>query len=478
MKLFRALFLLIFILPAKNILAQDSAGLYNKLYNLPDKLFNNLQSKLQRTENLLEKQTARYLQKLERQEKKLRDKLKKTDPVKAKELFGNVEERYAQLQQKIQTKAGNISDYSNVYNGHLDSVTTVLKFLQQSNTSQLAQASQLKLQTALGNYEQLQSKLNQAEQIKKILRERQQQLKQHLQNTPLAKEFRKLQKDIYYYRAQVDEYKKSLSDPSKLQTKLLQLANKIPAIKNFFSKHSELAALFRVPEDYTSMASLQGLQTRANVQGIIQQRIAAGGPGAQQMVQQNLAAAQAQLHQLKDKINSFGNSGGDVDMPDFKPNNQRTKPFLKRLEFGTNIQTVKAQYYFPATSDIGLSVGYKLNDKSVIGIGASYKLGLGSGWNNIKFTHQGVGLRSFVDWKIKGSFYASGGYEQNYRAAFNSIIQLKDKNAWQQSALLGISKKYRVSKKFKGNIQLLYDLLHAQQVPQTQPVVFRLGYNF
>ena len=166
-----------------------------------------------------------------------------------------------------------------------------------------------------------------------------------------------------------------------------------------------------------------------------------------------------------------------MDMPDFKPNNERTKSFFKRLEFGTNIQTQKAQYYFPATSDIGLSVGYKLNNKSIIGIGASYKLGLGSGWNHISFSHQGVGLRSFMEWKLKGSFYVSGGYEQNYRAAFNSVAQLKDLSAWQQSALLGVSKKYKISKKFKGNMQLLYDFLHTQQVPRTQPVLFRLGYN-
>jgi hypothetical protein len=477
MKLFRALSILILLVLTLNVFSQDSTGLSNKLYNLPDKLFNGIQSKLARTENSLERQTARYLRKLERREKKLRDKLRKTDSVKAKELFGNTEEQYAQLQQTLQGKADKFSSYSNTYSPNIDSVTTALKFLQQPNTGQLAEGTQRKLQTALYNYQELQGKFHQAEQIKKALRERQQYLKQQLQNTPLAKEFRKFQKDVYYYRAQVDEYKKSLSDPSKLQARLLQLANKIPAFKDFFGKHSELASLFRMPENFGSPASLQGLQTRANVQGIIQQRIEAGGPGAQQMLQQNIAGAQSQLHQLKEKINQLGNGGGDIDMPGFKPNNQRTKSFLKRLEFGTNIQTQKAQYYFPATSDIGLSVGYKLNDKSIIGVGASYKLGLGSGWNNIRFTHQGIGLRSFLEWKLKGSFYVSGGYEQNYKAAFNSIIQLRDESAWQQSALIGLSKKYRVSKKFKGNMQLLYDFLHARQVPRTQPLQFRIGYT-
>jgi hypothetical protein len=451
--------------------AQDSSSLYNKLYNLPDRLFNNIQAKLHRTENLLNKQTDKYLARLERQEKKMRNKLYRTDSAKAKELFGDIDERYAKMRQTLLKDGDEASSNSNIYNGHLDSLATALKFVEKVKAPP-------ELSAALSSYTQLQGKLKQSEQIKKMLRERQQFLKQQLQNTPLAKEFRKFQKEVYYYRAQVDEYKRDLSDPSKLEARLLKLANKIPAFKSFFNKYSGLASLFRVPENYGSMASLQTLQTRANIQGLIQQRIAAGGPGAQQIVQQNIAEAQAQLHQLKDKLNQLGNSGGDIDMPGFKPNNQRTKSFFNRLEFGTNIQTQKAQNYFPATSDIGLSVGYKLNDKSIIGFGAGYKLGLGSGWNKIKFSHEGVGLRSFIDWKLKGSFYVSGGYEQNYRAAFRSIDQLRNYAAWQQSALLGLSKKYQVSKKFRGNMQVLYDFLHAQQVPKAQPVVFRLGYSF
>ena len=44
--------------------------------------------------------------------------------------------------------------------------------------------------------------------------------------------------------------------------------------------------------------------------------------------QQNLQAAQGQLNQLKDKLNKLGsNGGGDMDMPDFKPNQQKTKTF-------------------------------------------------------------------------------------------------------------------------------------------------------
>jgi len=54
--------------------------------------------------------------------------------------------------------------------------------------------------------------------------------------------------------------------------------------------------------------------------------------------------------------------------------------------------------------------------------------------SHIHVTHQGIGLRSFLDYKIKGSFYVSGGYELNYRSAFKDIDALKDRSAWQKAA--------------------------------------------
>jgi hypothetical protein len=197
------------------------------------------------------------------------------------------------------------------------------------------------------------------------------------------------------------------------------------------------------------------------------------------MVQQNIQAAQTQLSALKDKISKLGGgSGSDADLPDFKPNQQKTKSFLKRLEYGTNIQTQKSGTYFPTTTDLALSVGYKLNDKSTIGIGASYKLGLGQDIRHIAISHQGMGLRSFADFKLKGNIWISGGGELNYLAAFRNFHILDDFSPWQKSALLGLTKKYKAGKKLKGNMQLLYDFLWQQQVPRAQPVVFRVGYSF
>jgi len=175
---------------------------------------------------------------------------------------------------------------------------------------------------------------------------------------------------------------------------------------------------------------------------------------------------------------TYGNSN-EIDIPNFKPNEQKTKPFLKRMEYGANIQSQKARSYFPVTSDIGISMGYKLNDKSIIGVGASYKMGWGQNIKHINITSQGAGARSFLDVKLKKSIWFSGGFEMNYRTNITSIDQLKDASAWQQSGLVGLSKKFNVKTKFfkNTNLKLLWDFLSYRQVPRTQPIVFRVGYS-
>lgn len=231
------------------------------------------------------------------------------------------------------------------------------------------------------------------------------------------------------------------------------------------------------PNDPLNAANLAGLQTRVQVNNLIQQQIASGGANARQQLQQNFQQAQSKMQELKNKIGGTGGSSDD-EMPDFKPNGQKTKNFMQRTELGTNLQTQKASSFFPSYSDIGLSLGYKITDRSVIGIGGSYKMGMGSGWRNIRITHEGVSIRSYVDLKLKGSIWMSGGFELNHNIAFERFDQLRDLNAWRRSGLIGVSKKFQISKKIKGKMQLLWDFLSRQQIPRTRSIIFRVGYNF
>ena len=51
-------------------------------------------------------------------------------------------------------------------------------------------------------------------------------------------------------------------------------------------------------------------------------------------MQQQIQAAQTELTTLKDKINQLGSSSSDMETPNFIPNSQKTKSFLKSLEIG------------------------------------------------------------------------------------------------------------------------------------------------
>ncbi len=467
--------LLILCLIATHSKAQDADSVVQNVQKLPGKYYSKVDKKISSVDEQLTKKSIKYLARFQKQEKKLQKKLQKLN---SENVIADANEKYNEFSQKLKSKTARITKIAGgEYNPYLDSLGTSLSFLKQFN------GIGDKVKEPLASLNKLQDKLQQSEKIKAFIAERKNQLKDILSKytklpNGLKKEYDKLSKTAHYYSAQVNEYKEMLKDPKKVEQKALSLLNKLPAFQKFMKENGQLALLFRVPDNYGSAQNLAGLQTRSSVQSLIQERIASGGAAAQAQIQQNLAAAHAELNKLKDKINEFGGSGGaDPEMPNFKPNSQKAKSFLKRLEYTADVQFSKTNNLLPSAANVGVGLGYKLNDKSVVGIGISYKMGMGS-IQHISITHQGIGFRSYADYKIKGSFFISGGYEMNYNAAFKTIEQLKDYEAWQRSALIGLSKKYKISKKVKGEMKLLYDLLANQHIPVTLPIVFRVGYKF
>lgn len=463
---------------AQEVNPSDSS--VNAILKSPEKYITSVSSKATSIEQKLDKKSEKAIAGLKKQEEKIIRKLQKIDSSAAKQLMENAAARYKQLEEKLKNQ-GKLSQYI----PQLDSLGTSLNFLNQ-NSQLLSNAKEVKdkLQEAMKKMDELKAQLQKAEDIKQFLKERKQYLKEQLSKFGFVKELTKINKEIFYYAQQVNEYKEILKDPKKIEKKALELLSKTKLWKDFFAKNSMLASLFRLPgsndDPNAFVPSLAGLQTRAQVSNLIQTQIAAAGPNAQAQFQQNIQSAQAQLNQLKDKVMKLGGGSSDIEMPEgFKPNTQKTKSFWKRIEVGTNLQSQKGNGILPATSDIGLSLGYKLNDKSIIGVGSSFKVGLGT-IEHIKLTGQGASVRSFVDWKLKGSFWISGGYEMNYRSEYRNVEQLRNRSLWQQSGLVGVSKTVSIKSKFfkKTKLQLMWDYLSYRQVPVTQPIIFRIGYNF
>ncbi|TAM94752.1 MAG: hypothetical protein EPN39_16790 [Chitinophagaceae bacterium] len=481
----------------------------DELQQLPSRYFAKVSSKADLFNRRMTKRTEKSLRRLQKQEEKINRKLSKIDSVAAKGLaLGNSIDSISHLQELVRNKVTKITSRipSGKYIPYLDSLQTSLNFLSKYqadlskaggvekglsgslNTLRQAQGDLMKAQGSLrqaqADVQQLEGKLNQVQDVQQYIQQRQQLLTQALSKYGglFSKNIGSISKECYYYKTTIENYKELWQHPDQVEAKAMELLNKMPAFTKFMQEHSMIAGLFRIPSGYGSAGSVAGLQTRSMVEQELQQRIQQAGPNGMQQIQQQMQQAQQQLQQLQNKLPGGGSS---ASMPDFKPNDLKSKTLFQRLDYGTNLQFEKATGWYPTTSDIAAQIGYKFSKNGSAGIGASFKLGWGN-IHKIHFTAQGLGVRSYLDYKLKGTFYLNGGFEMMYNTTIPDIPALKNWNGWTRSALLGIERKYKISSPFggnkggfKGDLMLLFNFLYKQQVPPVRsPLVFRMGYNF
>ena len=127
-----------------------------------------------------------------------------------------------------------------------------------------------------------------------------------------------------------------LKEPDKIEQKALSILRNVPAFQKFWQKNSCLAQLFPTPANYGTLQALNGLQTNIQVQAMAAQQLGASATASgnpTQYLQQQMSHAQSFLNGLKEKVTSLGGTSGtgDMEIPDFQPNSQHTKKFLKRL---------------------------------------------------------------------------------------------------------------------------------------------------
>lgn len=447
------------------------AAHYNdSLQTLSSRSLHKLQRKYDRMAKRMRQQNQSLLSRMQETERNL--------SIRTGDTSGLVQATYTVWQQKINTASYDVMNVPvQQYLGRLDSLQTALSFLQLNNASGLSVLnSQPAMQDLSQSINQLQQQWNLSNQLQAFIRNRRDFWKQQLMDVGFAKDISRINQQVYYYSQQLAYYKNVLNQPDKLLDMAFQYLSKQQTFRNFMATNSQLAQLFRIPSGAPDPAMLAGLQTRSMVQNMIGSQLPPG-TNAQQLLQQQLSLAQAELDKLKNKVNELGGGSSELEMPGFKPNQQKTKPFLKRFELGLDVQSQRPNRFLPVTSDIAFSLGYKMSDKSIIGIGVGYKLGWGQNFSNIRFSSEGLSLRSFMDVKIKGRFWVTGGFEYNYQQSFSRISELQNISAWQKSGLVGMTRKYKIGKK-EGKLQLLWDFMSYSQVPRNQPLKFRIGYQF
>jgi hypothetical protein len=473
-----------------NAHAQSVDSLSTKIANFPTRLFNKINSQTTSLQNQLTRQTTRYLRRMARQEEKLRTQLYKTDSAKAAALYPqDPKQQYAALIQKFRRDSSRVfTSMGPEYLARVDSLQVALTFLNKNPDLVNANpALQAKMQASLANLQQLQAKLQSADAVKQFIQARKLRIQQMLSSfthlpSGITNAVAGYKKQAYYYADQVRTYRAMLNDPGKMTQTAMVLLNNVPAFSGFMKQHSFLAGLLGVPPNYGTPKGLEGLQTRQQVMAMIQSKIgsASGGTGAGlSSIQNSLNTARQDMSKLQAKLTKLGGGGGGMDVPDFKPNDQHSKTFLRRLQYGFNFQTTQGSYYFPNYTDIGLSLGYDLGHSNSVGVGASYKMGIGSGWQHIALTSQGAGIRSYFDIHLKKSFSLTGGYELNRLEPFSSFKDIRQLSAWTSSGLIGIAKTISLKSTVlkKTTVAFMWNFLSYSQVPHQPPVLFRVGYS-
>jgi hypothetical protein len=470
---------------------------------LSEHVLNILNSRYSTLNKLVEQRTRKILHRMEKKELALQQRLHGSDSLKSIASYMAARAKYQQLSASLTSGLPNSANPLHEYIPGVDSMQTALRFLNElgrpgeGGVQELADLQ--KIQTAGSQLQQLQGTLQNANNVQAFVREREQQLKDQLVNAPVARQLLGINKEAYYYQAQLSQYKALLNDPDKMQQAVLSAVRQMPYFQHYWQQNSYFSRLF--PASAAKVVStdqqLGGLQTRDKVQQEVQQRLGisstaatskaigqtanGGGGSGLAYLQHQMQSMNSQLQQIKDNLAKFSSTGwtgnGNMTMPDFQPNSQHNKTFLQRLQLSAMIQNNPSTPILPAISNLGLNLGYKLSDKLTVGVGASYLLGLGYPIKDIRVSNQGIGLRTFADIKAKGSVWISGGFEYNYLQQFASIRNISHLDVWQKSALIGLTKKYKINRK-ENNLQLLYDLLAASEVPKGQPFVFRLSWGF
>lgn len=465
--------------------AQDSLG---KFETIQKKIIKNTSSKVEDIEKKISNRARKHLAALLKAEQKLKNQLISSDSDFVGELFPQaLFDKYNLLLDKFNSKKVGNTVMRGVYLPFVDSTHQVIAFL--AKPAEMANdiiPKNIQLQAAdvLSKIQNLEGKFNSADQIEQFIKQRTEQLRQVLlsrSKTSIAalKTFNTYVKQAQYYGQQIKELKNQLNEPEKILSSTLKYLNKIPSFQKFMSKHSFLANAFPSGGDYQSTAKVVGLQTRAQFSEMMKDQ------NSQTMnydglVRNNAAKVSGQGINTGQCMSLLKKSKGELKQIQKNVNSQRGKKVMDRIEYGFNVQTLQRTNYFPNILEFGSSMGYKINDQSVVGLGLSYKTGLGTDITHIRLSHNGLGLRSYIDWKIKGQIFISGGFEYNYQVAVLENSFGKNNSLWSKSGLFGVTSKVPVRSQFfkATKFQLLWDFLSYDQLPRTQPFKFRVGYNF
>ena len=449
---------------------------------IPNKYISQVENKMSLYSHRISRKTEKTLTKLCKWETRIQNLLQKASPETAERLFGNNVLSFKKMLEEYKKGEAKVQQAEAGYNKYRDDVVTRINYLD-SNANLLHKNSKTLLTKAKSAATGLENEEARSEALQKMIRERKHQLiRETMKYLGKSKYLKKINKEQYYYVETLRNYKEIFSEPKKIEEAVTKILKRIPAFQKFAAQNSQLFGLFANPASFPTLSAgastpiVNGIATRASMQQFMQTNAPTlQNTNTSQLLKGDVSALKGEI----DKLKSYA-TGGSQDnggLPDFKPNSQKTRIFSQRLEYITDLQFSKSGSSIPSTAKIALGIGYKFTDNNSAGFAVSYVLGMGKGLDSIRFSHQGLGFRTYIKSKLKRGFAVQGGAEWDYNFNTVKLNNLSVQSKWKQSALLGISKSISGGKKIKSNIQLYYDFLYNSHLPVSAPFVFRYGYS-
>jgi len=359
----------------------------------------------------------------------------------------------------------------------------------------------------------LQGQLNTQQGIDQLIQQKTASLKSFASQHTDIKGLGSIQKDVYYAREKIKNWRKVADDPDETEEKALEYLQGTEGFDKFLQpKNTAFGGL----GNNATAADLQrlGYQTKSQINAMLQKSLGNNMSVVQQQMGQLVQEYSEQLNGLAQPLNEAKNSVSqakqglqsakdaknnlkNIARPDFKINPEKGKPFWQRLEWQYNFQTSRSSVdkLKPAMLDLGASVGYRQNERLSFGIGIGSSFGLGQNWQNIRFSYEGIMARAYADWKWVYGFSFQAGYERSFRPGNRAYLAgnesdqsntnlptnisgnaLKDAfGGQQQTVYLGIMKRYKINSKWNGTVMVGYNFLWQREC-QRSPLTLRIGW--
>ncbi|MBL7705670.1 MAG: hypothetical protein JNM21_09005 [Taibaiella sp.] len=453
-------------------------------------------SKSKRYYRKLEATNALFLKRLTKQEARIKSRLKQTDSLKYRQYLALKSPGMDSLllQSKDSAFIHKLNTTARRGRTVLDTLQGLQSFMGNLGDSPLGDAlkvSDLQQKAALQQYLQQQ------------VAARTGALERLLKGTQLEDYGSQLNSTGLQYKQQAGYWKQVLEEPDAAEAKALDYLRGIEGFEEQLSPAKGTSLAGKSAAELEAM----GYQTKAKVGEQLQQQfgdqLGSMSQKAGEQLKEYTAALDKPLQevkQVKQKIkygkaqleegkNSLQLAKNSLKRPAGFKNPMRGIPFWQRFERQYNFQTQRASPdgTRPVMLQLGLNLGYRQSKALSIGIGLDGSLGLGSDWQHLRLSYEGVIGRVFLDHKLVWGISLQGGYEKSLRPMNRAYTQLQEQfghptnvktamGLLQDAAYLGIMKSYRVSSKMQGTMLVGYNFLN-DKTKISSPWIVRLGWK-